>query len=147
MLSRPGSARPIAWNVLRPITIGLPIVSARNRFRSSEMCHGSAPPRPIARLVPSATTRTSAMGAEPFRNAGTRRYTQPRGRQARSEPRHRARLRRSPSNFHRQQVAEVPVDLADRVGIGAEEREMPVDGPDRPELGIGNEAPLGLAVG
>ena len=39
------------------------------------------------------------------------------------------------------------VELTERVWIGAEQRQMPVDGLDRPELGIGNEPPLGLAIG
>jgi hypothetical protein len=32
---------------------------------------------------------------------------------------------------------------ADRVGISAEKREMPIGGLDRPKLGIRNEPPLG----
>jgi hypothetical protein len=49
-------------------------------------------------------------------------------------------------NFCRKQLASMLVELTDRVGIGAEEREVPIDGLDRPELGIGNEPPLGLAI-
>ncbi len=44
----PAAARPIASAVLRPISTGLPSVSALKRFRSSGRCHGIAPSRPIA---------------------------------------------------------------------------------------------------
>src|SRR5207342_3549571 len=46
----------------------------------------------------------------------------------------------------RKQRLEVLVELTDRISIGAEQREVPVDGLDRPELGIGNEPPLGLTI-
>ena len=49
--------------------------------------------------------------------------------------------------LHRQQLAQVSIELRKRTGIGAEEREMAVDGFDRAELGVGNESPLGLAIG
>jgi hypothetical protein len=40
----------------------------------------------------------------------------------------------------------VRIDLADRIRIGAEQREMSVNGLDRPELGVGDEPPFGLAI-
>ena len=53
-LRRPGNARPIACAVLRPISTGLPSVSALKRLRSSGKCHGIAPSRPMAQLRSSA---------------------------------------------------------------------------------------------
>ena len=50
------------------------------------------------------------------------------------------------SKFSRKQLARVSAELTDRVEIGAEQREVRIDGLDRPKLGIGNEPPLGLAV-
>ena len=48
MLCRPGSGLPIESQVLRPMTMGLPSVSALKRLRSSGRCHGNRPSRPIA---------------------------------------------------------------------------------------------------
>ncbi len=43
MLVRPGSGLPIDAKVLRPITTGLPIVTALKRFMSDFSRHGMAP--------------------------------------------------------------------------------------------------------
>src|SRR6202035_3149689 len=51
------------------------------------------------------------------------------------------------SNFSREQLAQVLVELTNRTGISTEKRKMAIDGLDRPELGIGNQPPLGLAIG
>jgi hypothetical protein len=51
------------------------------------------------------------------------------------------------SNFCREQLAQVLVELTNRAGISTEKRKMAIDGLDRPELGIGNQPPLGLAIG
>src|SRR5215472_10219436 len=40
------------------------------------------------------------------------------------------------SRLRRKQLMEVLIDLADRIRIGAEQREMSVNGLDRPELGV-----------
>jgi hypothetical protein len=50
-------------------------------------------------------------------------------------------------NFCREQLAQVLVELANCRGISTEERKMAIDGLDRPEFGIRNRPPLGLAIG
>ena len=45
MVSRPGSGRPIDSKVLRPMTSGLPIVSALKRLRSLDSRHSRRLPR------------------------------------------------------------------------------------------------------
>ena len=56
-------------------------------------------------------------------------------------------------NFHRElnfcgeQFAQVLIELANCSGISTEKRKMAIDGLDRPELGIGNQPPLCLAIG
>ena len=50
-------------------------------------------------------------------------------------------------NFCREQLAQVLVELTNRTRISAEKRKMAIDGLDRPKLGIGNQPPLGLAIG
>ena len=53
----PPTANPLDLsNVLRPITITLPIVRALKCFRSAGMCHGSLPLRPITPSVRPAGT-------------------------------------------------------------------------------------------
>src|SRR5438067_13513372 len=56
MCLRPGNSPGRLSNVLRPITMALPIVSALKRLRSAGMRHGSVPPRPITRFCARATT-------------------------------------------------------------------------------------------
>ena len=57
-----GSGRPIdAW-VRRPMTIGLPMVSALNRLRSAGRRHGKPPSRPITRSRAIATIRAHRTG-------------------------------------------------------------------------------------
>ena len=51
------AARGRLSNVFRPMIIALPMVSALNRLRSAEMCHGMVPPRPITPFCARATTR------------------------------------------------------------------------------------------
>ena len=46
----------------------------------------------------------------------------------------------------RQQLSDVLVELIDCTRVGAEKREVTVDGLDRPELRIGDEPPFGLAI-
>ena len=57
MCRRPGNTRGRLSNVFRPMTIALPMVSALNRLRSAEMCHGMVPPRPMTPFWARATTR------------------------------------------------------------------------------------------
>jgi hypothetical protein len=57
MCLRPGRTLGRLSNVLRPITIALPMVSALKRLRSAGRCHGSVPPRPITPFCARATTR------------------------------------------------------------------------------------------
>ena len=64
MFCRPGSGRPIESQVLRPITMGLPIVSALKRFRSFGRCQGNPPSRPIAPRS-SVATRMETSGTRP----------------------------------------------------------------------------------
>src|SRR5690606_13468676 len=68
MLSRPGSARPIDSNVLRPMTTGLPMVSALKRRRSSGSRHGKRPPAPITSFSEAATTMHSRLMLRMLRN-------------------------------------------------------------------------------
>jgi class 3 adenylate cyclase len=49
-------------------------------------------------------------------------------------------------NFCGEQLAQVLVELTNRTRISTEKRKMAIDGLDRPELGIGNQTPLGLAI-
>ena len=56
MVSRPGSTRPIDWKVLRPMTSGLPIVSALNRLRSLDSRQRSLLSAPMTRLRATAAT-------------------------------------------------------------------------------------------
>jgi hypothetical protein len=51
------------------------------------------------------------------------------------------------SNFCGEQLAQVLVELTNRAGISTEKRKMAIDDLDQPELGIGNQPPLGLAIG
>src|SRR5262245_14124530 len=46
-----------------------------------------------------------------------------------------------------EQLLQVLVELADRAGISAEEHEVPIDRVKGPELGVGNQPPLGLTIG
>src|SRR6476659_3073791 len=50
-------------------------------------------------------------------------------------------------NFGREQLAQMLIELAERIGIRAEQRQMAVDRVDWPELSIGNQSPFGLAIG
>jgi len=50
------------------------------------------------------------------------------------------------SRLRRKQLTQVLIDLADRIRVGAEQREMSINGLDRPELRVGDEAPFGLAI-
>ena len=54
MVRRPGRARPIDSNVLRPMTSGWPMVVALKWARSSGRCHGIPPSRPMTPLRPTA---------------------------------------------------------------------------------------------
>ena len=58
MIRRPGNGRPIESKVFRPMTIGLPSVTALKRRISAGRCHGIAPALPITRLRARAATRT-----------------------------------------------------------------------------------------
>jgi len=61
MCRRPGSRPGRLSNVLRPMTIALPIVSALKRLRSAEMCHGSFPSRPMTPFRARATMMLMGM--------------------------------------------------------------------------------------
>jgi hypothetical protein len=50
-------------------------------------------------------------------------------------------------NFCREQFLQVLIELTYRAGISTEKCKMAIDGLDRPELGIGNQPPLGLTIG
>ena len=60
-LRRFGSARPSDSAVLRPISTGLPRVSALKRLRSSGRCQGKALPWPMAKLRSSAAISDTCM--------------------------------------------------------------------------------------
>ena len=54
MVRRPGSTRPIESNVLRPMTIGWPIVVRLKNAKSSGRCHGMSLSAPMTPLRPTA---------------------------------------------------------------------------------------------
>ena len=54
-LGRPSSGRPIRSYVLRPMTMGLPIVTALKYLRSLDNFHGSPPSRPMMPFSATAT--------------------------------------------------------------------------------------------
>ena len=49
-------------------------------------------------------------------------------------------------NIYGEQLNQVLIELTDCIGISAEERQMPINGLDRPKLGVRNEPPLSLAI-
>jgi energy-coupling factor transporter ATP-binding protein EcfA2 len=56
LAARPGSGLPMASKVLRPMIMGLPMVTRLKYFRSAGICQGMPPSLPIARFSPMATT-------------------------------------------------------------------------------------------
>src|SRR5580704_11824139 len=65
MLSRPGSGRPMDSKVLRPMRMGLPMVDALKRRRSSGSRHGRPLARPMTPFSAIATT-SETRGATPL---------------------------------------------------------------------------------
>ena len=57
-------------NVLRPMTMGLPIVTARKRRISPGRCQGNRLAAPIRRLLSIAATRETIHGQEAFADTG-----------------------------------------------------------------------------